>query len=424
MIAPLITAFFGLVFLCVPIAFTIGLVAYIGVFSLGVPAIIVPQKLFGGLDSFVMLAVPLFILAAEVMNRTGITEDLVSLSNVFVGRLPGGLGYSNILTSTFFGGISGSAVADAASLGKIFVPAMERQGDSRPYAAAVTAASAIQSPLIPPSIIGIIYASVMGVSVGALFLGTLVPGLLIGLSVAIVHFLATRRRGKAAPLPQGTPHSRASALRGLLALPMPLIILGGIVFGVFTATEAAAVAVVYALILGASLRKLRAKDIYPMLSTTANVSSQVLLIISAAAILGWLMSMMQLPSMLADLLLSASVQPFMILLIINAALLLIGMFLEPASAIVLFGPVLLPVSRALGLDPVHFGALMLANLTLGMVTPPVGTVLYATCAAARVSVDKLSRALVPFLISALAILLLVTFVPAVALTLPRLFGLM
>lgn len=423
-VAGLALAFLVLLTLGVPIAFVIGWVAVIGIVPLGTNLIIVPQRIFGGIDNFVLLAVPLFILAADLMERSGITDDLLAAANRLIGRVNGGLGYSNVVCSTVFGSISGAAVADAASLGRILVPAMERTGYSRSFAAALTAASSLQSPIIPPSILAVVYASIMGVSVGALFLAGIVPGLLLGLSCILIN--AWYCRGKnLRPQPTREPQVALSfaLARAGAALAMPMIIIGGIVGGVFTPTESAAVGVVYALIIGVVIRRqISFSDLVAALRTTARISSQVLLIIAASALLSWLLVIMQVPSHLARLILSLSIEPWQVLLLINLALLLVGMVLEPAAAIILFGPMLLPIIRAIGVDPVHFGIIMLVNLTIGMVTPPVGTVLYATGAVTGVPVTRLARALVPFIAAGIVVLLVVTFVSPLATALPNAFG--
>jgi tripartite ATP-independent transporter DctM subunit len=341
-----------------------------------------------------------------------------------VGRLNGGLGHTNIVTGTLFGSMSGAAVAEAVSMGRIFIPAMEKAGYSRPYAAALTAASSLQSPLIPPSIIAVVYGAVMGVSIGGLLIGGFVPGVLMGAMCMVLNayfchgkHLRTERTGG---LKRGWGKVLISSVPALF---VPVIILGGIVFGLFTPTEAAAVAVVYAALFGFIVRRnLHVSDLWPLFSSTARTSSQVLLIIGTASLLSWLSAVMQLPSMTANLLLSISHNRNILLLLINALLLVIGMFFEPGSAIILFGPILAPVASAVHLDPIHFGIIMLVNLTIGMVTPPVGTVLYATSAISGVSVAQLSLYLCPFILGGVVVCLVISYSPGLALFLPRLLG--
>ena len=410
----------------VPIVFAMAL-APIAAFLLADRApflAVVPQRIFQGINQFPLLAIPLFILAGEVMNVGGITERLVRFASALVGHFRGGLAQVNILTSVLFAGLSGSAVADVSALGSILVPAMQRQGYSRAFAAAVTAASAVIGPIIPPSIIMVIYAYVMNVSVAAMFLGGFVPGLLVAVGLMGVTNLLARRRdyprtAARAPLPE-----LAAAARGAF-LPMltPLVILGGILGGVFTPTEAAAVAVVYALFLSLFvLRTLRLSDLPALFLRAGVAASAVLLAIGTAALFGWVATLSGLPGKLAATLLAISEEPLVLLLLVNLLLLLVGMFMDAGPAILILGPILAPTMQQLGVDPIHFALLMCINLTIGLATPPVGLVLFVTSALSRETIERIAREMLPYYAVHLAVILLVTYVPAVTLTLPRLFG--
>lgn len=385
---------------------------------------VLPQRIFQGINQFPLLAIPLFILAGEVMNAGGITERLVGFARALVGHFRGGLAQVNILSSVLFAGLSGSAVADVSALGSILVPAMRREGYGTAFAAAVTAASAVIGPIIPPSIIMVIYAYTMNVSVAALFLGGFVPGLLMAAGLMVVTNILARTRA----YPRSERRASAGELfvaarRAFLPLLTPLIILGGILGGVFTPTEAAAAAVVYALLLGLFvLRTLRLSDLPALFLRAGVASSAVLLAIGTAALFAWAATLSGLPGKLAQALLSITSEPILVLLLVNLLLLFVGMFLDAGPAILILGPILAPTMQQIGVDPLHFALLMCVNLTIGLATPPVGLVLFVTSALARESIERIGREMLPYYAVHLAVILLVTYVPATSLTLPRLFG--
>jgi C4-dicarboxylate transporter DctM subunit len=415
--------FFLMLAVGVPIAFTIGLTSALGIWDLGFDMSVVPQRLLGGIDTFVLLSVPLFVLAADLMERSGITEDLINLTNRTIGRVNGGLGYSNIVAGTFMGGISGAAVADTTAFSKIFVPAMEKAGYDRGYSAALTAIASLQAPLVPPSIIAIIYGAAMGVSIGALFAGAMLPGILLGISAMIIHGIWCRGKELKGPAERAESWLKIIA-RSIPALLMPVLILGGILGGIFTPTEAASVAVGYAAVFGSVVRRrLTFKDFSESLGAAARVSAQVLIIIGMAAVMSWLLAMFHIPALLSDFLLSITTNKVLLLLMTNACFLVVGCFMEPSAAIILFTPILISLIDTLGIHPVHFGIMIIVNLTIGMVTPPVGTVLYATSAAAKVDVGELSLKMLPFILMAIVLLLIIAFVPAISLALPSALGL-
>ena len=448
------------------------------------------RNLYNGMDSFPLMALPFFLLAGEVMNRGGITTRLVAFAQALMGHLRGGLAHVNILSSMLFSGLSGSAVADTSALGSTLIPAMEKNGYSRRFAAAVTAASSVIGPIIPPSGIMIIYAYVMGESVAALFLAGIVPGIMVGLGLMLmVRLLANRmalpkaerivERGQTiAPL-EGIvsfvllrlnvagalwallsllttaaglalpglgwmlfglsiviAHTGLVAMRGrvdpdfrmvckkaVAPLQTPIIIMGGILFGVFTPTEAAAIAVAYALAVSfLVLRSMTLADLGPVLMRSAIASAVVLLLVGAAVSFKTVVSLAQAPQIMADFILSLSDNPLMLLFLINILLFIIGMFLDAGPAIIILGPILAPIFVDLGIDPVHFAVIMSINLTVGLATPPMGLVLFVASSVSGVKVQTISRTILPFLAVEVVVIFLVTFVPALSMTVPRLAG--
>jgi tripartite ATP-independent transporter DctM subunit len=383
-------------------------------------------RFYNGIDSFPLLAVPFFILAGELMNAGGITAAIVRFAQSLVGHMRGGLAQVNVLSSMMFAGISGSAVADASAIGKMLVPEMEKQGYSRPFAAAVTAAAAVIGPVIPPSGIMVLYGFVMNVSIGALFAGGVVPGILIGLGLmGLIRLLAGRYQ-----LPPATPRAnwaeRGQAFKGAwLALLLPVILLGGMLSGVFTATEAAAVAVAYALFVTVFvLRSTGWSELKSIFRATALQSGVILLLVGAAVTLGWLVTVSGLATSIAGSILAVTDNPLLLLFLVNLLLLVVGMFLDAGPAILILGPVLSQVFTSLGVDPVHFAIIMCVNLTIGLATPPMGLVLFVTASVARVRVEDIVRAILPFLAVEILVLFLITFFPSLVLTLPRWLGLL
>ncbi len=383
-------------------------------------------RFYNGIDSFPLLAVPFFILAGELMNAGGITAAIVRFAQSLVGHMRGGLAQVNVLSSMMFAGISGSAVADASAIGKMLVPEMEKQGYSRPFAAAVTAAAAVIGPVIPPSGIMVLYGFVMNVSIGALFAGGVVPGILIGLALmGLIRLLAGRYQ-----LPPASPRAswaeRGQAFKGAwLALLLPVILLGGMLSGVFTATEAAAVAVAYALFVTVFiLRSTGWRELKGIFRATALQSGVILLLVGAAVTLGWLVTVSGLATSIAGSILAVTDNPLLLLFLVNLLLLVVGMFLDAGPAILILGPVLSPVFTSLGVDPVHFAIIMCVNLTIGLATPPMGLVLFVTASVARVRLEDIVRAILPFLAVEILVLFLITFFPSLVLTLPRWLGLL
>jgi tripartite ATP-independent transporter DctM subunit len=389
-----------------------------------VPALL--ARLYNGIDSFPLLAVPFFILAGEIMNAGGITTSIVRFAQSLVGHVRGGLAQVNVLSSMIFAGISGSAVADASALGKMLIPAMEREGYPRPFASAVTAAAAVIGPVIPPSGIMVLYGFVMNVSVGALFAAGVVPGVIIGLGLMGTIRLLAKRYNLPAAKPRATWGERATAFRGAwLAMLLPVILLGGMLSGVFTATEAACVAVAYALFVTIFVtRNVRRRELFTIFKNTALQSGAILLLVGAAVTLGWLVTVSGLAKGIADAMLLITDDVSTLLFLVNVLLLIVGMFLDAGPAILILGPVLSPVFVGLGVDPVHFAIIMCVNLTIGLATPPMGLLLFVTASVAREKIENIVRALLPFLAVEILVIFVITYFPSLVLTLPRALGLM
>jgi tripartite ATP-independent transporter DctM subunit len=409
----------------VPIAFAIALTTFIYILMTAPQNLtIIPLRMYSGVDSFVLMALPLFMLAAEIMMKTGISEKLFNFVRLFVGRLRGGLAYVNIWASTIFGSISGAALSDIAAMGNIEITEMVKQGYSKDFACGVTAGSSLQSPLIPPSNIAILYAGIMGLSVGAVLVAGFIPGLVLALIECLWVFLNRKRRN----LPKVTERYTWSqkidiCTNGFVALIMPGIILGGIIFGFFTPIEAAGVAVLYALLVGFVIwRNLKVSAVITALKEAALSSAQLFIIISFSTVFAWALGAQNVPEQIAESLLKFSDNPLIIMLIVNLILIIVGMWMESGAAILLFAPILAPIAYKVGIHPVHFAVVMLLNLVVGAITPPVGVILYATSAVAKESFVNVCRATVPFMIMGLGAVTIVTLFPEVVLFIPRLLG--
>ncbi|WP_308916491.1 TRAP transporter large permease [Jannaschia sp. LMIT008] len=384
------------------------------------------RNLYNGMDSFPLMAIPFFMLAGEMMNRGGITLRLVEFAQAMVGHFRAGLAQVNILSSMLFAGLSGSAVADTSALGSMLIPAMEREGYTRKFAAAVTAASSVIGPIIPPSGIMIIYAYVMEQSVAALFLAGIVPGILVGLGLMVVtNVLARRDPGAMPPLNRRAtwPEKGRASLKAFFPLLTPVIILGGILGGVMTPTEASAIAVAYAAVVSLFiLREMGVRDLPEVLLRAAIASSVVLLLVGAAMSFKTVVALSHAPEALAAFILSLSDNPLVLLLLINLLLFVIGMFLDAGPAIIILGPILGPIFVSLGVDPVHFAIIMSVNLTVGLATPPMGLVLFVASSVSGERVETIARAILPFLAIHVVVIFLITYVPAISLAVPRFFG--
>ena len=384
---------------------------------------ILPQQIFSKIDVFALMAMPLFILAGELMNRGGITGALINLSMALVGRIRGGLGHVNVLTSVFFAGISGSAVADAAALSNTLVPEMTRRGYTLTYASAITAASSIIGPIVPPSIILIFYGALMGTSVTALFLAGIVPGLILAAALLVLNAIYAMRQQHPRVEKADMPPLLPTLLHSLPALSLPLIILGGIVFGLMTPTEAAAVAVFAALGAGWFYAGLSATDVLHSLRRTAMLSGSIFVIICAASALGHLGALERIPDMISQTVIEWGLGPTDYMLAMNVIFLLAGMVLDIPVALALLVPLLAPVALEQGADPVHLGIVLCFNLCIGLVSPPMGGCLLVVSTGTGVNYWKLARAVIPFVLVQIAVLALLIRIPALSLALPHAFGL-
>ena len=416
----LFSIFFGLILLNVPITFCLIVSTIATTTYMGIPVVVVFQRMAQGVESFSFLAIPFFILAGEIMGAGGISNRLVAFADVLVGRFRGGLAQVNIMASTFFGGISGSPAADVSSVGAILIPMMERQGYDKDFAVNVTVTSACQSMIIPPSHNMIIYAMAAGgVSAGRLFLAGVVPGILLGLCLMAITYVITVQRA----YPKGKRYTFGDAAKisrdAILGIFTIVIILLGVTFGLFTATESAAMACAYAFFVTFFVyREIGIREMIPIISRTLRTLSIVLAIIAAANGFCWVLSFLKVPEMVTSGLLTLSENRIVLLLLINLMLLILGCIMDVAPLIVITTPILLPVAMQIGMSPVHFGIMLLMNLAIGACTPPVGSVLFAGCAVGKISIEKLLRGIIPFYAAMLAALLIVTFFSDVVMFLP------
>ena len=410
----------------VPVAFALGLSTVTALLISGsFPMLVLLKETFTGIDSFPLMAVPFFILAAELMSGGSLTDVLLRFAGQFVGHRRGGLGYTNVVALTFFSGISGSALADAAGPGSMMIKMMDKAGYDKSYAAALTAATAIVGPIIPPSIIMIIYALADdNVSVGALFVAGLLPGLLIAVAMCIVNWYISKKRNYRG---DGEHPTRAEILRttwrALPAILLPVLILGGMRAGWFTPTEASVVAVFYALVCGKYVYgTLQWKAVPDILWRSALLTASVLIIIAMSASFAWVLTIEGVPQAVAGWISGMQLSPWLFLIVINIFLLLFGIFIEPLPGVMVLVPILAPVAAKVGIDPTHFAMVVIFNLTLGMITPPVGGLLFVTSNVSRVPLNLLVRELKPFLWAHGVVLLILTFVPALSTWLPHTMG--
>ena len=418
----LIIGLFFFFALNVPIAFSMILTSLLYLFIKGIPLIAVVQQIAVGTDKYLLLAIPFFFLAGELMNAGGIMDRLVRLSKALVGHIPGGLGHVNVVESMIFAGMSGSAVSDVTAMGFIEIEMMRRMGYGSAFAAAITGASATIGPVIPPSIPFVIYGGITGVSVGKLFLGGIVPGVLMGLFLMIAVYIIAVKRGYERSPRVPLLGVLKEIFRSIPVLVLPLIIIGGILSGVFTPTEAAVVAAVYAFFLGTIA--LKATDIYEVFRLMFRVgvnTAKLMFIIAAATLFGWIMAREGAPLLMSETFLSISQNPYVLLFLINILLLILGCVMETTAILVILVPILTPLVQSLGIDLVHFGVVMTLNLMIGLLTPPVGMVMYAVISIAKVNVVEFTRECLPFMVALFAVLLLITYVPSLVLWIPNLF---
>ena len=420
----------GLLFLFLilgmPIAFTIGFPSILYIIIVNPEWLtIVPNRIFAGMNVFVFLAIPFFIMAGEIMSESKITDRIIKFTDSLVGHVRGGLAQVNVVSSMFFAGISGAALSDIAALGSVFIPAMEKNGYEKKFAAAITATSSIQGPIIPPSIIIVIYAAIMGVSVGALFAAGIVPGVLIGVTDCIIVAVKAKKRGYPK---RETKFSfkevGVSFGMGIPALILPGIILGGIIGGVFTPTEAGAAAVFYGLMLGFFfMRSLKPSSMIKILRSTMIKTGTLFIIVGFARIFSWVLAMEDVPQLISEHIFGWTDNVYLILFIMNIIFLFVGTWLETGAAIILLGPVFGPALVELGLHPVHLGMVMILNLTIGLITPPFGICLYAVSSISGCSVEDIAKEAFPYIMLDIGVLFLITYFPGIVMFFPKLFGL-
>ena len=427
MFAWIALAFFGMVLIGMPIAFALGITGLIGLMlTMGTSLLmLVPQQIFSGMNSFVLMAIPLFLLSGELMNVSGITERIVAFTNTLVGHRKGGLGHVNIVANIFMAGISGAAVADAAALGTMLIPAMGKSGYSRPYSSALTAAASIIGPTIPPSMAMIVYGSVANTSIAGLFATGFLPGLLMGTLYMILNHRISSKRGYQM---QAEKASRAEVFKamkdGIFALFMPVIILGGILSGIVTPTEAAGVAVGYALFVGLFIfRTLTPRNIWEALKNTVAISGVSLLLVSVGGILSWVLTVAQIPQTIASTILGITTNKYFFLLLVCILLLIVGCFMDLTASIIILTPILAPIAAQLGIHPLHFGITVVLALNIGLNTPPVGAVLFVVASIGKVPMESMLREIWPFLICQIVALAVVAFLPWFSLAVPALLGL-
>ncbi len=419
---------FGSFLLClcvgVPVAASLGIASVIYLLAVDIPLVVVPQKMYAGMDSFVLLCIPGFILAGNLMNSGGITQRIIRFATALVGWIKGGLGLTNIVGSMIFAGISGTAVAEAASIGAVMIPGMQRAGYPAQFAAALTSSASTVGPIIPPSVPMIIVGALTGISVGRMFMAGAIPGLLLGAGMMITCYVISARRGYPHQPWRGWRELGKATWGALWALAMTALVIGGILSGEVTPTETAIVAVVYALVIGLFVyRALGWRDVGRIVVDSAISSAAILVLVGFANVFGWILASEEIPQKISAVVLSITHNKYLVILLLNILLIIVGMFMETIAALlILFAP-LVTIAQGVGIDPVHFATFAVLNLMIGLSTPPVGVCLFVCANIARLPLSAVIKELMPFLIANIVVLLIVSYVPAVSLWLPDLlFG--
>ncbi len=416
----LVVVFVGGLAIGIPVAVTLGLASMAYLLSAGIPLVVMPQKMYAGIDVFVLLCIPGFILAGNLMNGGGITERIVRFANALVGWARGGLGLTNIAGSMLFGGISGTAVADAASIGGMLIPGMKKAGYPADFSAAVTAASSTVGPIIPPSVPMIIVGALSGISVGKMFLAGAVPGVLMGLAMMVTAYIIAVRKGFPRQPWRGFRELAASFASAFWAIAMTAIIIGGLMTGIATPTETAVIASVYAFVVGAFIyRELPLREVPKILVNSAVSSAAILALVGFANVFGWILVAEHIPQMIAKAVLSVTDNKYLVILLINILLLFVGMFMETIAALIILFVPLLTLAQQVGVDPLHFATFAVLNLMIGLTTPPVGVCLFVCANIARLPLMPVVKAIAPFLLTNILVLLLVSYVPQIATWLPN-----
>ncbi len=426
-VAVLVISFVVLLALDIPIAFCIGIstiLTMLVTIGPGPAVTTVAERMASGIDSFALLAIPFFILSGQLMGRGGIARRLIDLAKVFVGALPGGLAYVNIFAAMFFGSISGSAVAATSAIGGFMIPLMNKEGYDKNFSAAVNVTSSTVGLLIPPSNILIVYSLASGgVSIAALFIAGYIPGILVGLLLMLVAGIISKRRHYPVGERVRLSESLLIFLRAIPSLLLVIIVIGGIIAGIFTATEASAIAVIYSFLLAVPIYKeVKWKEIPAVLLDTVNTTAIVMLLIGTSMAMSWILSYENIPQNISLALISLTHSKVLIFLIINLILLAVGTFMDMTPAVLIFTPIFLPIATKLGMHPIQFGIMMVLNLTIGLCTPPVGSVLFVGCGIAKTTIAEITKPLLPLFVAMIVALLLVTYIPGLSLWLPRLFG--
>ncbi|BAC15211.1 C4-dicarboxylate transport system permease large protein [Oceanobacillus iheyensis HTE831] len=419
MILVLVLSLIVLFIIGVPVAISLGLSSSLAILVAGdIPLLTLAQRAFVSLDSFPLLAIPLFILAGALMEYGGISQRLINLANAITGHVPGGLAIVTVVTTMFFAAISGSSVAATAALGAILIPAMINRGYDKEFAGGVQAVSGTLGIIIPPSIPLILYGTAVGASIGDLFIAGMVPGIIIGIGLVVTVYILAKKRNYLKEPKKSSKDIGKAFLEAIPALIMPIIILGGIYSGIFTATEAAGVAVAYAFIVSVfvykAINKVNIKEILTQASVT---TSTIMFILATAGLFSWILTIENIPQQVASLITSISDSPMVFLTIVILVLLLVGMFMETNASIIILAPILVPVAVELGLDPVHFGIVMIVTLAIGMVTPPLGLNLFVVSKIGKVRIDHLTKGLIPFYIAILISLIVITYIPSITMSL-------
>lgn len=422
----LVGLLFGVFAVClilgVPIGIALGAASAAYLVGAGIDLTVVPQYMFAGMDSFVLLCIPGFVLAGALMNGGGITDQIVKFGDALVGHIRGGLGLANVVGSMIFAGISGTAVAETASIGSVMIPAMKKSGYDAPFAAALTASASTVGPIIPPSVPMIIVGTLTGLSVGKMFLAGAVPGVLMGVGMMVVAYLVSRRRGYPKGQWRGFGYLLATSKAAFWAILMTAVILYGIVGGVFTPTEASIISAIYAFVVGLFVYKgFKVAELPRLMVEAAIGSGSLVLLVGFANVFGWILTSEQIPQAIAAAMLSVTENKYLILLFVNILLLIVGTFMETIAALIILFPPLLAVAVKVGIDPIHFAIIVVINLMIGLTTPPVGVCLFVAANIAKISLTEISKAVWPFILCNVFVLLLVSYIPGLALWLPNLF---
>ncbi len=422
----LVALLFGVFALClilgVPIGIALGAASAVYLVGAGIDLAVVPQYMFAGMDSFVLLCIPGFVLAGALMNGGGITDQIVKFGDALVGHIRGGLGLANVVGSMIFAGISGTAVAETASIGAVMIPAMKKSGYDAPFSAALTASASTVGPIIPPSVPMIIVGTLTGLSVGKMFLAGAVPGLLMGVGMMVTAYVISRRRGYPKGEWRGFGYLLSTSKAAFWAILMTAVILYGIVGGVFTPTEASIISAIYAFVVGLFVYKgFRVSDLPKLMIEAAIGSGSLVLLVGFANVFGWILTSEQIPQAIAAAMLSVTQNKYLILLFVNILLLIVGTFMETIAALIILFPPLLAVALKVGIDPIHFAIIVVINLMIGLTTPPVGVCLFVAANIAKISLTDISKAVWPFVLCNLIVLLLVSYIPGLALWLPEMF---